>query len=121
MYPMRGSKVLLRLGVSLVLGAGSITTGMVGTSSSASPPLLASHPKDKDTVHFLQQSTWGPNSQLISEVERHYEDFLENQFDAPLTSYPTLPLVPSTPPADCPSNSVCRRDNYTLYPVQTHF
>src|SRR5207247_1423632 len=36
-------------------------------------------------------------------------------------SYPTLPLVPSTPPADCPSNSVCRRDNYTLYPVQTRF
>src|SRR5207247_3406690 len=36
-------------------------------------------------------------------------------------SYPTLPLVPSTPPADCPSNSVCRRDNYTLYPVQTQF
>jgi uncharacterized protein (DUF1800 family) len=32
-----------------------------------------------------------------------------------------LPLVPGTPPDTCPANTACRRDNYTLYPVQTRF
>jgi len=50
-----------------------------------------------------------------------FERFLEEQFAAPISSYPTLPLVPSTIPADCPVNTICRRDNYSLYPVQTRF
>jgi uncharacterized protein (DUF1800 family) len=75
-----------------------------------------------EAARFLQQSTWGPTPDLISHVrEVGFRRFLEEQFDAPMSSYPTLPLVPSTPPTDCPANSICRRDNYTLYPVQTRF
>src|SRR5207247_6204876 len=47
--------------------------------------------------------------------------FLQQQFTATISDYPALPLVPSTPTVDCPANSICRRDNYTLYPVQTQF
>ena len=50
-----------------------------------------------------------------------YDQFLQAQFSAPISSYPTLPLVPSTPASDCPASSVCHRDNYTLYRVQTRF
>jgi len=76
----------------------------------------------EEAARFLQQSTWGPTADLISHVQDvGFRKFLEEQFDAPMSSYPALPLVPSTPPTDCPANSICRRDNYTLYPVQTRF
>jgi len=75
-----------------------------------------------EAARFLQRSTWGPTTDSISHVQAvGFRKFLEEQFEAPMSSYPTLPLVPSTPPADCPANSICRRDNYTLYPVQTRF
>jgi len=79
-------------------------------------------PSAADAARFLQHSTWGPTSDLISRVQTlGYGQFLQQQFSASISDYPTLPLVPSTPAADCPSNSICRRDNYTLYPVQTRF
>jgi hypothetical protein len=75
-----------------------------------------------DAARFLEYSTWGPNSAEIEHLrEVGFGRFLEEQFDAPPSSYPTLPLVPSTIPADCPAGSICRRDNYTRYPLQTRF
>jgi hypothetical protein len=73
-----------------------------------------------DAARFLEYSTWGPNSTNIGSLQQiGYGRFLEEQFAATPSSYPTLPLVPSTIPADC--DATCRRNNYTLYPVQTHF
>ena len=127
MYPMRSSRFLLRLGASLVLGAGCIASWMVVTSYSASQPLAQSPPTDSpptlaEAARFLQQSTWGPTWNSIMQVQQvGYDRFLEDQFNAAPTGYPTLPLVPGTPADDCPASTVCRRDNYTLYPVQTRF
>src|SRR5690242_19976586 len=125
MYPMRSPKILIRLGVSLVLSAGCIAPWMVATSH-ASPRSAAvadsAPPTAAEAARFLQQSTWGPNSHLISHVQNvGFSQFLDEQFAEPISSYPTLPLVDNKAPDDCKANTVCRRDNYTLYPVQTHF
>lgn len=46
---------------------------------------------------------------------------LQEQFDAPLSSYPELPAMPAMPLADCPGGSACRRDHYSMFPLQVHF
>jgi len=93
---------------------------MVATTPAAAQSLA--QPTAAEAARFLEQSTWGPTSDSISRVQLiGYERFLEEQFAAPMSSYPTLPLVPTKPADDCPARSVCRRDNYTLYPVQTRF
>jgi uncharacterized protein (DUF1800 family) len=76
-----------------------------------------------DAVRFLEQSTWGPTPELVAHLQSvGYEQFLDEQFNAPASGYPTLPLYPTTrDDATCPSGSACQRDNYTAYPIQTRF
>ena len=80
-------------------------------------------PSSQDVVRFLEQSTWGPTPQLIDQVRRiGFVRFLNEQFAAPISSYPTLPLFPSTRDTiACPNGSTCQRDNYTMYPLQNRF
>jgi uncharacterized protein (DUF1800 family) len=69
---------------------------------------------------FLEQSTWGPNDPLISAVQGvGIAAFLQGQFTAPPSSYPPLPLWPSTAPMTC--DAICVRDNYSMYPLQRRF
>jgi hypothetical protein len=126
MYPMRSPKFLLRLGLSLVLCAGCVMSLAVVTSYSSARSISEAdggRPTPAEAARFLQQSTWGPTSDLIWHVQTvGFEQFLEEQFAAPVSSYPTLPLVPATRNVDnCPNNSICQRDNYSLYPVTTRF
>jgi uncharacterized protein (DUF1800 family) len=76
-----------------------------------------------DTVRFLEQATWGPTTELIERVRSiGFEAFLEEQFEAPISSYPTLPLFPTTrSTTTCPNGSTCQRDNYTMYLLQNRF
>ena len=76
-----------------------------------------------DIVRFLEQATWGPTPELIDHVrEVGFEAFIDEQLSASMSSYPTLPPVPTTrDTATCPNNSVCQRDNYSMYPLQTQF
>ena len=76
-----------------------------------------------DATRFLEQATWGPTPALVQHVQDvGFERFLDEQFDAPASSYPTLPLYPTTrDQTTCPNNSTCVRDNYTMYPVQNRF
>jgi hypothetical protein len=80
-------------------------------------------PSLPDVVRFLEQSTFGPTPELIAHVSAvGFENFLNEQFEAPASSYPTLPLYPSTRDnVACPSGSTCQRDNYTMYPLQNQF
>ena len=80
----------------------------------------AAYPEPDDAARFLEYSTWGPYSALIGELHQNsIHRFLDDQFAEPPSGYPTLPLVPATIPADC--DTTCRRDNYSLYPIQTRF
>jgi len=73
-----------------------------------------------DAAHFLEYATWGPTWTDVNYLLlQSYASYLEQQLAAPMSSYPTLPLVSSTRPADCVDT--CQRDNYTLWPLQTRF
>jgi uncharacterized protein (DUF1800 family) len=80
-------------------------------------------PTSADAVRFLEQATFGPTTALIEHIRGiGFTAFLDEQFQAPVSSYPTLPLYPSTrDTAACPNNSACQRDNYTMYPLQNRF
>jgi uncharacterized protein (DUF1800 family) len=114
------------------VGFWSVPAGYSATpalSTSAVPPVTSqdvasgtSRPTLQEAALFLEHSTWGPTAALIERVQEiGYERFLEEQFEAPMSSYPTLPLYPNVAPADCPGGSTCRRDNYSMYPLQTRF
>jgi uncharacterized protein (DUF1800 family) len=78
------------------------------------------YPNQPNAARFLEYSTWGSNQYWISYLEAvGLQRFLEWQFSMPASSYPTMPLYPAQAPADC--DATCRRDNYTLYPLQTRF
>jgi len=80
-------------------------------------------PSAADATRFLEQSTWGPTPALVQHVQSvGFDRFLEEQFNLPGSSYPTLPLYPTTrDTTTCPNGSTCQRDNYTMYPVQNRF
>jgi uncharacterized protein (DUF1800 family) len=88
----------------------------------AAPPRPSTvSPSTADATRFLDQSTFGPTPALVEHVRQvGFEQFLEEQFAAPISSYPTLPLYPTTrDTATC--DSVCARDNYSMYPLQNRF
>jgi uncharacterized protein (DUF1800 family) len=82
-----------------------------------------SGPTSADAVRFLEQATFGPTTDLLAHVRQvGFERYMDEQFEAPISSYPTMPLYPTTRDAvNCPSNSACQRDNYTMYPLQNQF
>jgi hypothetical protein len=80
-------------------------------------------PDTADIQRFLEQATWGPTPELVEHVRAiGFPAFLEEQFNAPMTGYPSLALYPTTRDQEaCPNGSTCVRDNYTMYPLQTRF
>lgn len=97
---------------------------------------------DADTVRFLEQATWGPSLALnMAEVTRvkqlGFRAYLDEQFNAAVvnpakgSNYPDLffPLndqnqaCPATNPSVPNYNqTVCNRDNFSIYPIQrTYF
>ena len=92
-------------------------------TASGPPPPVDEGPSSADTVRFLEQSTWGPTPALVAHVrDIGFEAFLNEQFDAPISGYPSRALYPTTRDTTaCPNGSTCQRDNYTMYPLQTRF
>jgi hypothetical protein len=123
MLPVRSPRFLFRLGLSLMLSAGCAMTLAVMSIYSSSRPMGVAQigpPTTREATRFLRSATWGPTSNLIGYVQTiGFQRFLDEQFQAPASSYPTLPLVPSTVPSEC--DATCRRDNYSLYPLQNRF
>jgi uncharacterized protein (DUF1800 family) len=82
--------------------------------------LVEAQPSPADTIRFLEQSTFGPTSELVGHVQQvGWEAFLNEQLAAPTANYPDLPFWPQTRPTSCTGD--CQRDNYTLYQLQQHF
>jgi uncharacterized protein (DUF1800 family) len=82
--------------------------------------LVEAQPSPADTIRFLEQSTFGPTSDLIAHIQQiSFEAFLNEQAAAPMADYPELPFWPQTRPTTCTGD--CQRDNYTLYQLQQHF
>ena len=85
-----------------------------------------------DRIRFLEQATFGPTVALDQRIRRiGLKTWLAEQFEAPYPTatnpYPVIPLMSvnaqAAPPAGCgnPSDNVCLRDHYSMYPVQTWF
>lgn len=80
----------------------------------------ANDARKADIYRFLRQASFGPTETAYADVERFgINTWLEGQFNAPKSSYPTLPYVEFNRPDTC--TGTCSRDNYTLFPVQVRF
>jgi uncharacterized protein (DUF1800 family) len=91
-------------------------------------------PSVADTVRLLEQATWGPTPALITQVQGlGLGPWLDQQFAAASSSYPTLPLYNTNDNvtgntttsaygdptvSGNPARSAELRDNYTMYPLQ---
>jgi hypothetical protein len=81
-------------------------------------------PSQADVIRFLEQATFGPSDALLTHVQRiGFEAFLDEQFAAPVSAYPSLLQQPASTSDGCPtgSPSTCYRDNYTMFPLQVAF
>jgi uncharacterized protein (DUF1800 family) len=100
---------MLRNGMCLI----TLMTGFLNLAS-------AQLPSANEAARFLEQATFGPNASLIAHVQAiGFSAFLDEQFALPASSYPALPLQPTTVPPTC--TGTCVRDNYTMYPVEITF
>ncbi len=83
-----------------------------------------------DRVRFIEQATFGANSELETRLRRvGISAWLNEQMEEKRDSsgairystfaYPNLPLQQTTPSTTCTGN--CLRDNYTMYPLQKWF
>lgn len=81
-------------------------------------------PAEADVVRFLEQAAWGPTDVLVARVQSlGFDAWLREQFSAPVTGYPNLPVPPANECLACPEGSppTCKRDTYTMYPLQVRF
>ena len=79
---------------------------------------------ESDAVRFLEQATFGATPGLINRAQSlSFKAYLEEEFSAPMSSYPDLLPFDSDSSIGCPAGSDpnCFRDNYTMYPLQTRF
>jgi len=87
-------------------------------------PLGPSQASQADVIRFLEQATFGPSDALLTHVQRiGFEAYLDEQFAAPASTYPSLLQMPASTSDGCPagSPSTCTRDNYTMFPLQVQF
>lgn len=85
---------------------------------------VAATTPEADVVRFLEQATFGPTDALIAQVQNIGIDaWLQEQFAAPVSGYPSLTPYPGNSAVGCPTGSptTCFRDNYTMYPLQVRF
>ena len=97
------------------------------------PDSFTGTPSDADAVRFLEQTTWGPTAADLAHVKAvGFRAYLNEQFSAPVTNmakgsnYPDLPFAaedgtacPTSQPT--PDQSICNRDNFSMYQVQRNF
>jgi uncharacterized protein (DUF1800 family) len=82
------------------------------------------YPARADVIRFLEQATFGPSEALIAHVQAvGFERYLEDQFAAHPSTYPSLPQQPASSQVGCPTGSpaTCVRDKYTMFPLQVQF
>lgn len=135
----------VRVAIGHVGGGPADDLGAVPTSAPVTPPPadspMAVDPftgpaSDADAVRFLEQATWGPTAGDIAHVKSvGLMAYLNEQFNAPVTNpakgsnYPDLPFPLDDQATACPTSTgdpnynqtVCNRDNFSMYPLQRTF
>ena len=119
---------------------GAVPTPAPTVPPGADPPLVpdpyTGPASDADTVRFLEQASWGPTPAEITRVKAMgFKAYLNEQFSAAPanpakgSNYPDLVFPLDDGTQQCPTTStdpnynqsVCVRDNYSMYPVQRQF
>ena len=92
----------------------------IPASRTLTTPLPCSTSQDADIARFLEQATFGPSDQAIAAVKQvGFNGWINQQFNTPATGYGDFQYVPGAVPATC--DSICRRDNYSLFQLQRKF
>ncbi|HEV7681133.1 MAG TPA: DUF1800 domain-containing protein [Pyrinomonadaceae bacterium] len=135
----------VRMGVGHVGGgpaddAGAVATPAPVTPPPTDPPLVpdsySGPATDGDAVRLLEQASWGPTAADIAHVKSvGLQAYLNEQFSAPVTNpakgsnFPDM-VFPAEDGTACPTSSpgdpnynqtVCNRDNFSIYPLQRTF
>ena len=79
-----------------------------------------------DWTRFLEQASFGPTPSLIDAwPSSDPAVWLTAQHQVPATRFADLPAFPANQNLGCPASepdvAQCKRDNYTLYPLQVQF
>jgi uncharacterized protein (DUF1800 family) len=136
----------VRMGIGHVGGgpaddAGAVATPAPVTPPPADPPYVPDSyngpATDGDAVRFLEQASWGPTAADIAHIKSvGFQAYLNEQFSAPVTNvakgsnYPDLVFPLDDQATACPTSSpgdpnynqtVCNRDNFSVYPLQRTF
>lgn len=82
----------------------------------------AGKPTDAEIARFLNHASFGATEQDIAQVRSiGYDAYLQQQFEMPLPNYTVYPDVSSTTPDSSVCDHICRRDQYSVYPLQVRF
>ena len=78
-----------------------------------------------DTLRLLEQSSFGPTPQMVERVRRQgFAGYLDEQFRLRVSRMPELKPVDNDVNKFCEqgdAGKLCKRDNYSQFPVQTRF
>jgi len=122
-----------RLGAAMALSFSMMSLpGMAAGQSSA--PTVSGAPigpapdiarlSEREAAQFLDHSSFGPTAAAIDEVRAEgIARYLQQQFTIPATGYHGYSYLTPDTIMGCPSGSAltCRRDNYSLFPLQMQF
>ena len=129
----------VRLAIGAIGGGPADDAGAVPTPAPTNPPTPIMSPQTlgqfqaqfsnpsmaagSDGIRFLEQTTWGPTDSDLTHLRNvGMQTYLNEQFSAADSGYPSLPQYPANSATGCPSGTAppnCIRDNYTMYPLQT--
>ncbi len=79
---------------------------------------------ESDARRFLAQASFGPTDISVADVmARGRTAWLAGQFTLPSSDFTGVPYVDPDASKGCPAGSAatCKRDNYSLFPVQVQF
>jgi uncharacterized protein (DUF1800 family) len=119
---------------------GAVATPAPGVPPGADPPLVpdpyTGPASDADTVRFLEQASWGPTPAEVARVKAMgFKAYLDEQFSTPPanvakgSNYADLVFPLDDSSQGCPATSVdpnynqsvCIRENYSMYPIHRQF
>ncbi|HYX40482.1 MAG TPA: hypothetical protein VE821_02230, partial [Pyrinomonadaceae bacterium] len=102
----------VRISVGHTGGTIQDDSGSVPTPAPQAPPAPTPTPTPNaynapstaaDNARFLEQATWGPTQADLNSLQTMgYSAWLNNQFNLPASSYPTLQLMPQSSDTGCP-------------------
>ena len=98
----------------------AVYQSMVSTGWTGEGVVMCAPSSNKDLYRFLEQASFGPTESTLARVaEIGINAYLNEQFNTPMSGYADYGFYSAQAPDDC--DRVCRRDKYSLFPLQQHF